>query len=255
MARDTIRVRAATRAPTPPKPGAIAAAGTELSSGVVLTSLKELPPPTGADSASRQTADAWQSFFDYALAQSGATDQLQSALLAPGATFTPERRGCPAAHPAVVLDLDPQQAPFTPDQVVTPPAELVSGLQSLRQAGIIVLWISQLPAARVADVAKALRTSGLDPEQRDQLLLIRNADDRKQVLREQANRDVCIVAIAGDRRSDFDELFDYLRNPAAGVGLYPMMGDGWFLVPAPLNPTESIEPEISAPADPSAGPD
>jgi hypothetical protein len=63
------------------------------------------------------------------------------------------------------------------------------------------------------------------------LLLIRSAEDRKQLLRENANDDVCVVAIAGDRRGDFDELFDYLRNPGSAVGLYPMMGSGWFLVP------------------------
>ena len=73
---------------------------------------------------------------------------------------------------------------------------------------------------------------------RDQMLLIRGPDDRKQVLRIQANADVCIVAIAGDRRGDFDELFDYLRNPAGAVALYPMMRAGWFLIPAPLGTGE-----------------
>ena len=69
---------------------------------------------------------------------------------------------------------------------------------------------------------------------KDQFLLIRNGDDRKQLLREDANQDVCIVAIAGDQRSDFDELFDYLRDPNAAIGLDAMLGDGWFLVPPPL---------------------
>jgi len=41
-----------------------------------------------------------------------------------------------------------------------------------------------------------------------------------------------VVAIAGDERGDFDELFDYLRDPGSAVGLYPMMGEGWFLVPS-----------------------
>jgi len=95
-----------------------------------------------------------------------------------------------------------------------------------------VLWIARLPGGRLDDVAGALKASGLDPEGADQLLLLRSADDRKQVLREQAQEDVCIVAIAGDERGDFDELFDYLRDPGSAVGLYPMMGEGWFLVPS-----------------------
>jgi hypothetical protein len=61
------------------------------------------------------------------------------------------------------------------------------------------------------------------------------------VLREDANRDVCTVAIAGDERSDFDELFDYLRNPGGAVGLYPMMGKGWFLVPSLTAPAAEAD--------------
>ena len=111
------------------------------------------------------------------------------------------------------------------------PAGVAAGLAHLRDAGVVVLWISKLPAARAADAARALRNSGLDPRRQDQLLLLRRAQDRKQLLREDASDDVCIVAIAGDRRSDFDELFDYLRNPGSAAGLDAMLGNGWFLVP------------------------
>ena len=37
-------------------------------------------------------------------------------------------------------------------------------------------------------------------------------------------------------------LFDYLRNPGAAVGLYPLMSHGWFLVPSLAAPaTASTE--------------
>jgi predicted secreted acid phosphatase len=109
---------------------------------------------------------------------------------------------------------------------------VAEGLGKLRKAGIVVLWISQLPAARAAAVAQALRSSGLDPTGTDQLLLVRNPNDRKQLLREDASEDVCVVAIAGDQRGDFDELFDYLRRPWEAFGLDTMLGNGWFLVPS-----------------------
>jgi hypothetical protein len=141
----------------------------------------------------------------------------------------------------VVIDLDDESAPFAPERLTRAPSEVAEGLARLREAGITVLWISQLPASSVADVARALRTSGLDPQGQDQLLLVRNGEDRKQVLREDANRDVCTVAIAGDERSDFDELFDYLRNPGGAVGLYPMMGKGWFLVPSLTAPAAEAD--------------
>jgi hypothetical protein len=54
------------------------------------------------------------------------------------------------------------------------------------------------------------------------------------VLREDAQRDVCVIAIAGDRKGDFDELFDYLRDPASGESLDYLLGAGWFILPPPL---------------------
>ena len=94
-----------------------------------------------------------------------------------------------------------------------------------------MLWISRLPADEVDRVAEALKSSGLDPTGRDPILLVRNEDERKQVLREEANETVCVVAIAGDRRADFDELFDYLRDRRLETAYDAQLGSGWFLVP------------------------
>lgn len=230
-----VHVRAATQAR--------AAAATALPAGAptagggpvatTLTNLTELPPPSGAPAAFQ--ADRWRPFFDYALAAGQAKDGLQSALLAaPGQVDNANRKPCRTSHPAVVIDLDQGREPFAPERLGPATPDITQGLAILRQANVTVLWIARLPGGRANDVAAALKTSGLDPDGSDQLLLLRNADDRKQVLRQDAQNDVCIVAIAGDDRGDFDELFDYLRNPAGAVGLYPMMGNGWFLVPSPF---------------------
>lgn len=241
MVRDAYRVRAATQVPTPAPSVALqtgqareAVALVESSTEVAMTSLRELPPPSGASVADN---DRWQRFFAYALQQrlapGGEVRRLQSALLQSASSLdAPERRDCPVQRPAVVIDLDDGSAPFAPERLTRAPGEIAEGLARLREAGVTVLWISRLPASRAADVAGALRTSGLDPQGQDQLLLIRSGEDRKQVLREDASEDVCTIAIAGDERSDFDELFDYLRNPGSAVELYPMMGEGWFLVPS-----------------------
>jgi hypothetical protein len=231
------RVRAATAVPSRSQPPVLATAQAKeaqvaaQASNATLTDLKELPAPGGA--AASAVDDPWQRFFAYALGQvPGKASRLQSALLAPNPSLDlPTRRDCPAQFPAVVIDLDEEAAPFAPDRLPPVPPAVAEGLGRLRQAGVIVLWISQLPASRAADVAAALRSSGLDPRGQDQLLLARSPADRKQLLRENANDDVCIVAIAGDKRGDFDELFDYLRNPGSAAALYPMMGSGWFMVP------------------------
>jgi hypothetical protein len=205
---------------------------------VVVTDLTALPPPTPADLGG---SSPWEPFLDYALAQGAAlaeAKQPQSALLVPDGLFAaPHRRPCATRFPAVVLDLDKAKAAFAPEPGEQPSPGLAAGLARLREAGIVVLWLANLPASRVGEVASALRSSGLDPEGKDQFLLIRDGEDRKQALREDAGKDVCIVAIAGDQRADFDELFDYLRDPGSAAGLDEMLGDGWFLVPPPLEPS------------------
>jgi hypothetical protein len=245
MARDRIRVGAATEVAEPAPPEVTAkelAAGVPLGTKAVLTNLTELPPPNGASAA--PVDERWQRFFDYVLeharAQADAAGQTQAdaigpprsvLLVQPPSIDDPRRAACSAPHLAVIVDLDGAEA-FAPVRLAPAAADVAQGLARLRDAGVTVLWITRLPAARAADVARALRTSGLDPQRQDQLLLVRNDEDRKQLLRQDANRDVCVIAIAGDRRADFDELFDYLRNPDAAVGLEPLIGDGWFLVPS-----------------------
>jgi hypothetical protein len=197
----------------------------------LLTGLAELPAPPD-----RETP--WRGFADHALAQAAMVRDGQrplSALLQKDTSLLrADRRECVTRHPAVILDLDAAREAFDPAAGARAAAGLAEALQRLREDKIIVLWTTQLPAARAGEVARALRAAGLDPEGADQLLLVRGPEDRKQVLREQANEDVCVVALAGDERTDFDELFDYLRDPAAGIGLDEMLGNGWFLTPQPL---------------------
>jgi hypothetical protein len=235
-----VRVRAATpNAPdghyVAPVPSATMPPSAAAAPSVTLTELTELPPPSGSVAAS-VAPDPWQPFVSYALAQSAAAEKAQSALIVQDGLFvSPKRRACTARFPAVILDLDRAREAFAPGQAANPAPGLAAALAKLREAGVVVLWMSQLPSFRVGEVANALKASGLDPQGKDQLLLIRAPGDRKQVLRDQAAEDVCVVAIAGDQRSDFDELFDYLRNPASAAGLDEMLGKGWFLVPPPLD--------------------
>ena len=84
------------------------------------------------------------------------------------------------------------------------------------------------------EIADALLSSGLDPTGRDPILLTLGDGDRKQTLREQAAQTACLIAIAGDERRDFDELFGYLRDPAMATHFDSLLGAGWFLVPNPL---------------------
>jgi hypothetical protein len=198
------------------------------------TGLTALPPPSGSAAALSLPADPWQPLVAYALGQARlvrTAEQPESALLLP---LQRGRRPCAARDPAVIVDLDQAGKTFAPDRAAHPASGLSEGLARLREGGVKVLWISQLPATRAAEVAGALRSSGLDPEGKDGLLLIRGRDDRKQLEREHANAAACVVALAGNQRADFDELFDYLRDPTNATELDDMLGNGWFLVPPPL---------------------
>ena len=233
MIGKNVRVRAATPVPERREGDAgLASTRPRTAGDATLTTLGALPAPSVAGTA----RDPWMPFVSYALQRAGDRQQSVSALLGPDAltTLTPRRLACPKSTPAVVVDLDTGPAPFAPGSAGLPAPGLAEGLARLREAGIVVLWVSQASANEVRKVADALLLSGLDPTGRDPLLLVRKAEDRKQTLRQEANLDVCVIAIAGDRRADFDELFDYLRDPAVAVGLESMIGTGWFMAPAPF---------------------
>jgi len=229
IASKGVRVRAATPVP---KPEGNAAARTETGSGVRLTSLTALPAPGPAGTAN----DPWQPFVAYALDRAGKPERGQSVLLSANGSSSLEARmqDCPEREPAVIVDLDTGPTAFSPATAGAPSPRLAEALARLREAGVIVLWISQTHANNVREVADALVISGLDPAGRDPLLLVRNEEDRKQTLRQQANLDVCVIAVAGDRRGDFDELFDYLRDPDAALAFEGLFGAGWFIAPPPF---------------------
>jgi len=231
FAGGNVRIRAATPNPGAPKlarrPAPERTAGAPVG-GFALTDLTALPTPAGA------APDPWAELVNYALAQAPAGAEqpaARSALLVSGTSLDlPRLRPCMARDPAVIIDLDRARE----TDIAPPPPGLAQQLERLRKAGIIVVWISQRTSAEVAEVAGSLRSSGLDPAGTDPLLLLRTPRDRKQALREEAARDVCPIAIAGDHKGDFDELYDYLRDPQAAAGLDSLIGSGWFIVPPPL---------------------
>lgn len=236
------------RAATPrPAPSTLAQhAALTPAPGVTLTTLTELPPPSGLQPMAFANP-AWRSFATYArerAATLGGEGPIESALLTPQAavTLSPVRRPCDERTPAVVIDLDVGDAAFAGQPHDVAPAGLAADLAGLRDAGIVVVWISRASANEVGKIGDALFQSRLDPTGRDPLLLVKDAEQRKQTLREDASKDVCIVAIAGDERADFDELFAYLRGPQDATTLEVLLGAGWFLVPPPLAPAPPEAP-------------
>lgn len=217
----------------------IASQGTE--TGYRLTALTELPVPTSGGPRSAISPDGrttgYTAFADYAAmraAQPVIGTQRHSAMLADPTVMVPNTRECSVQPASVLIDLDPGQSAFDPEARKPAEPDLVRRLAALREMGVIIGWVSGHTADRAGMVRAALRQSGLDPDGRDELVLLRFPDERKQTRRDDFARSHCVLAIAGDEKADFDELFAYLRDPALALPLDRLIGAGWFIVPPPL---------------------
>ena len=145
----------------------------------------------------------------------------------------PSMAACNGQRPALIIDLDHDGAPFNLGDAPTPEAGLADQLRTIRGRGVAIVWLASLVQSAERDVLTVVQATGLDPLGLDRALLLRGGETRKQQILNRAHEDWCVLAVAGDRRSDFDEVFDYLRNPDGPVALAleQHIGAGWFLVP------------------------
>lgn len=206
----------------------------------LLKGVTELPAPGAAPPRARAAAPA-AAFADFAAfarrqaAIPAAGAERPSAMLVDSGRLAPETRLCSIHPSAILIDLDPAGGLIDPDAAPAADPALANDLAELRRAGVEIGWISGRTADRAGAIRRALAESGLDPDGRDQLVLLRFPEERKQTRREDFAKSHCVLAIAGDERADFDELFAYLRDPAAATPLDALIGKGWFLVPPPLD--------------------
>lgn len=167
---------------------------------------------------------------DQAISTAPGTQRLSAYLEKPSA-LDGKRAECIAHSAMVLIDLDPKEADFSPREEAKAPAALATGLAELRDKGVTIAWISRASVWFAGDIRVALKRSGLDPAGKDQLILMRYPGDRKQTRRKDLAGSACVIAIAGDTREDFDELYEYLKRPEAAGQLEALIGDGWFLIP------------------------
>lgn len=225
----------------------------------VPTEAADTPQPTRA-TPSMQGPQLSQ-FVRYSTLQafrfSDANDPLDSAVLVNPASLDGRRVICNPGDrrdPSILIDLDPSGAVFSEDAPLPTSSTIALSLRVLRAEGVEIAWISENSAASADFIREAL--SELDPDAKDTLLLMRYPGDRKQTRREEFARETCLLAIAGDEREDFDELYEYLTNPNAALALEPMFNNGWFILtaeaPAPVE--QEIEKEAPSPAEVPAQP-
>jgi hypothetical protein len=192
-------------------------------------------------------ASPFAGFTAHALQQSArleAGEGIESVVLVPRVDiFKPETVACEGKPLAVLIDLDSKtNSDWSSATTLYRQNGLVEMLRRLHASEIDVIWLSDEPVAAAGKLSAILQEAGLSQsESNDFLFLDRGGEDRKQVRRWDAARSYCIVAIAGDDRADFDELYDYLLDPDGAFTLNHMFENGWFLTPPPLvEATEAV---------------
>lgn len=215
----------------------------------LLAPAPEVPEPAAAapmvEAAEPQAAedssyDPYGAIAAYVLAQAEAAKPAKvrtSALLDQRSLVAiPKMSPCSDQRGAVLIDLDPGDKAFDLNDPPTPMPGLAQHLRRIRGTGTAVVWIASLPDSDAKRLATILKATGLDPLGIDRVMLLHSRETRKQQILDRAADDWCVLAIAGDRKADFDEVFDYLRNadgPVA-IALEQFIGAGWFLAPPPI---------------------
>lgn len=220
----------AAKSPRKPKP----ARTVVVSATPVEATLSPVPAPV-VDARSQDTG-AWHDFVAYAVGQhragldkaEGAEDPRKSAILSsPVSLENPGTLPCDARPSAVIVDMD--TLPTTRGTAAS--AQLVAAIAQLRENKVTVLWLTETDASASDGVWPALAANGVPMGLSDRLLAVGPTGSRKQELRQSAALDFCVLAIAGNRRADMDELYDYLKTEDDGFHLKRFWGAGWFLIP------------------------
>lgn len=163
--------------------------------------------------------------------------------------LNPVAVGCERLPPVVIIDLDTANFELVklPDLRLMATAGWSEALAELRRAEVGIVRVTDYPAAMRAEVTALLASTGLDTEGQDRLLTVDGGASRKQLLRRDVARDACVLAVAGDKRGDADEAYDYLRSADASLPIDSNWGEGWFLMPAPLMFNRAKDDEGSLP--------
>ncbi|MEM1133301.1 MAG: hypothetical protein AAGH53_10215 [Pseudomonadota bacterium] len=167
-----------------------------------------------------------------------AGEAVTSAVLVPRVSLSsPKAVDCQDKPSAVVIDIDDGSPKPDAGGVMTALDDtdvLATQLDALRAAEITIIWLSGRDASDAAALQNELRAYDLLPEGvEDYLSLNRGTEDRKQIRRWETAELFCVLAVAGDARGDFDELYDYLLKPDYAFALENKFGAGWFTLSSP----------------------
>ena len=199
--------------------------------------------------AQSNISNAYLPFARFALGEAAKRERgeaARSAVLVERVSLSqPQTISCDAKPMVVLIDLD--VAPGTPAEMdIERQNGFAELLETLRETGIRIAWLAETNETQLKPILDLLR-EGEAPVLRDTDLMLVGLPGsyRKQERRWALAQSHCVVAIAGDRKGDFDELYDYLRDQSYAIRLEAFTGRGWFELPHPVAAIDSERLEIS----------
>ena len=199
--------------------------------------------------AQSNISNAYLPFARFALGEAAKRSKggaARSAVLVEQVSLTqPQTMSCGAKPMAALIDLD--VAPGTPAEMdIERQNGFAALLEVIRESGIRIVWLAEADERQLGPILDLLR-EGDEPVMRnaDLMLIGLPGNYRKQEHRWALAQSHCVVAIAGDRKSDFDELYDYLRDQSYAIRLEAFTGRGWFELPHPIAAIDSERLAIS----------
>ncbi|MFB0612869.1 hypothetical protein [Aurantiacibacter poecillastricola] len=159
---------------------------------------------------------------------------LPSAMLDDPTSLQPERRQCQGNAPTLVIDIDPAGGLVPLAGPLAVNNELARVLADLRMRDVQIAWITDRGPVDARAIRDRLVAAGLDPKGEDALYVERYPGETRQARRTALAQNQCIIAVAGDERADFDDLYNFVINPEDASDLEPLMGNGWFLIDNPV---------------------
>ncbi|RIV86759.1 hypothetical protein [Aurantiacibacter zhengii] len=197
-----------------------------------------IEPPVAASSSpavsSEATAAGYGPLRNYALRTLGGGLPLPSAMLADPTSLQPIRRDCEGNSPTVVIDLDPAGGVVPIAGPLALNNQLARILADLRLRDVQIAWITDRGPIDARAVRDRLVASGLDPQSQDSLYVERYPGETKQARRAALAQTQCVIALAGDERSDFDDLYNFIIDEGDARNLELLLGNGWFLIENPV---------------------
>lgn len=160
-----------------------------------------------------------------------------SALIDPSTiNVWPNARPCAADRLAIVVDLDPDLRVFDPNDPPLPADDIITELDRVRKAGVVIVWATALLETNESAVRTVLAATEVSPANADILVMASRRFSKYDRIHQLASN-LCIIAMGGDRIGDFEQAYDYLKDPKGPIAnvLAAHVGLDWFLVPTPIS--------------------